>query len=395
MPVSIAYDQIQEARGATSTNSAAFEKQAESFGWFVGVVRAMRRRYGEIHIRFGEPISLAKEFGAPNPNAPPDPDEQSLQVQKLAFEVAVQINRATPITPTSLVTLALLDSGGRAVTLEELTVSIENLLLFIRRRNLPTTGNFDPYDPDTARPALEALEENGIVERFTEGNESVFMIVPDKQLAAAYYRNNVVHFFVNASIAELALLRASEDDVEDPVAAFWSAVMQLRDLLKFEFFFAEKELFRGQMRHELSVQDREWEQHLAGGPEGILDLLRSFRPYCAHHALRPFLESYRLVADQLERWPEDDPVDEGRFVSECTGVGRQYLLQRRIRSAASISQVSMRNALKLAGNRGLLDPSEPEVTDWRGAFAEEIRETIRRIDAIDSLARGRRAGLFD
>ncbi len=292
-------------------------------------------------------------------------------------------------------TLALLDSGDRAVTLEELEVSIENLLLFIRRRNLPTTGNFDPYDPDSTRPALEALEENGIVEGFTEGNESVYMIVPEKQLAAAYYRNTVVHFFVNASIAELALLRAAEDDVEDRVAAFWSAVMQLRDLLKFEFFFAEKELFRGQMRHELAVQDREWERHLAGGPEGILDLLRSFRPFSAHRALRPFLESYRLVGDQLERWPEDEPVDEDRLVSECTGVGRQYLLQKRIHSAASISQVAIRNALKLAGNRGLLDPSESEAGAWRRAFAEEIRETIRRIDAIDALARGRRAGLFD
>ena len=35
------------------------------------------------------------------------------------------------------------------------------------------------------------------------------MIAPDQHLAAAYYRNTVIHFFVNGAIAELALIRAA------------------------------------------------------------------------------------------------------------------------------------------------------------------------------------------
>ena len=45
--------------------------------------------------------------------AEPDPDETNLSLQKLAFEVCFRINQATPITPTSLVTLALLGRGDR------------------------------------------------------------------------------------------------------------------------------------------------------------------------------------------------------------------------------------------------------------------------------------------
>ena len=58
IPVSIAYDQIQDVGDYVAEQRGA-AKQKESFGWFLGLVRRLRR-YGEIHIRFGEPISLAE-----------------------------------------------------------------------------------------------------------------------------------------------------------------------------------------------------------------------------------------------------------------------------------------------------------------------------------------------
>jgi glycerol-3-phosphate O-acyltransferase len=77
------------------------------------------------------------------------------------------------------------------------------------------------------------------------------------------------------------------------------------------------------------------------------------------------------------------------------GIGKQYHLQRRIRSTASISQVLLRTGLRIADNRGLLAPGQPDLASWRSAFAAEIRADIRRTDAIDALAASRRAGLID
>ena len=394
IPTSLAYDQISDV-GSYSAEQGGAEKRRESFGWFVGVVRSLRKRYGNIHIRFGEPIFLSKALGESDPDAAPDPDERNLEVQKLAFEVAVRINSVTPITPTSLVTMALLGVGNRALSVEEIETELENLLLYVRRRNLPTTGEFDLYDPDSACQALSNLVENGVVAHYTDGPEAVYRIKPDQQLNAAYYRNTVIHFFVTSAIAELALLRAAEEGGEHTAETFWSAAMELRDLLKFEFFFAEKEAFRGELRRELSIQDSPWQQRLGAGPVETLKLLRAFRPFSAHRVLRPFLEAYRLVGDHLERWDVAAAFDEARFVGECTGLGRQYHLQQRIRSAASVSQVLIRTALKLADNRGLLDPVERDLAARRSEFAEEIRTAIRRVDAIETLAASRRVGLID
>ncbi len=394
VPVSIAYDLISDVGDYAAEQSGA-PKERESFGWFVGIVRRLGRRHGNIHFRFGEPLALSKLLDKPDPRAAPDPDEQSLSVRKLAFEVAVRINRATPLTSSSLVTLALLGAADQALSVSETRRALVNLLAYVERHDLPRVGELDLDDEDGVRRNLDALVESGVVSRFSGGPEPVYRIGPEQQLAAAYYRNTVIHFFVNPAIAELALLRAAEDDVRDPLAAFWDEAMRLRDLLKFEFFFAEKESFRGELRRELCFQDAEWECRAAAGGEAIRELVRGFKPFSAHRVLRPFLEAYRLVGDHLEQRPPDAPWDESSAVSACLGLGRQYHLQRRIRSTASCSKVLIQTALRLAAHRELLEPGGADLVGCRRAFAGEIRAALRRVDAIDALAASRRAGLIE
>src|SRR5262249_61503889 len=123
-------------------------KERETFGWFMPVVRKLRRRYGNIHIRFGDPLSLQQALGPVDaPAAAPVDEGQNLGLQKLAFEVSVRINRVTPITPTSLVTLALLGGDDRAVTLAETVNVLRNWVDYVRRRRLPTPSPLDLESP--------------------------------------------------------------------------------------------------------------------------------------------------------------------------------------------------------------------------------------------------------
>jgi len=394
IPVSIAYDQISDV-GDYAAEQRGAAKQAESFGWFLRILRRLRRRYGDIHICFGEPVSLSKAIGPPEPTAEPSADEESLSLQKLAFEVCVRINRATPITPISLVTLALLGRGDRALSVEEMIDALGNLVGYVRKRHLTTTQEIDLDTADGVRRTLDQLVDNGVLTRYDEGPEAVYAISPDQHLAAAYYRNTVIHYFVNGAIAELALLRAAEDDVTDGAAEFWEEALRLRDLLKFEFFFAEKESFLAELRQELSLHDPQFERRLEDGADAITGLLSRIRPFSAHRILRPFLEAYRVVGDALERRDPAEPLDEAAFLSECLALGKQYTLQRRIKSAESVSKVLFATAVKLASNRGLTDPGGEDLATRRSAFAEELREAIRRVDAVEALVQARLSGLID
>ena len=369
VPVSIAYDQITDVHDYAAEQKGG-AKDKESFGWFVGIVRRMSRSYGDIHINFGEPLSLAKVLGPPDPKRQPDPDEQNLALQKLAFEMCVRINAVTPITATSLVTLAMLGVGDQACTVDEVRRRLVTLREGVARRGLPTTGDLELDSEEGVQRALDALVENDVVTRFAEGSECVYLIGPDQQLAAAYYRNSIIHFFVTPAIAELALLSAAEEDTDDRVAAFYRAAMQLRDLLKFEFFFAEKEIFRGELRRELAGHDPAWEETLQRGPDAIQALVRSFRPFNAHRVLRPFLESYRIVADHLERVPADAEVDESRFV---TGLHRT---RQAVPPAAAHSQHCL--GLERAVQDGAASGQEPWPPRFRRARPRELARRLRR-----------------
>jgi glycerol-3-phosphate O-acyltransferase len=394
LPVSIAYDQISDV-GDYAAEQRGAAKQRESFGWFLRLLRRLGRQYGDVHLRFAEPISLQKALGPAQPGAEPNADEESLALQKIAFEVCFRINQATPITPVSLVTLALLGRGDRAQSLPELEHSLRNLVAYVRRRRLPVTEELVPEDAQGVRATLDALVASGVLDRYDEGPEPVWMIAPDQHLAAAYYRNTVAHFFVNGAIAELALLRAAEDGVADRRREFWDEASRLRDLLKFEFFFAEREVWLGELRQELALHDPQWEDRFEAGAAAIEELLPRLRPFHAHRILRPFLDAYRVVGDALVRSDPAAAFDDAEFQKRCLALGRQYVLQHRIRSGESVSQVLFGNALRLARNRSLLGTGGDELRDARSRFAAEIREVARRVDAVESLVRARRAGLID
>jgi glycerol-3-phosphate O-acyltransferase len=200
---------------------------------------------------------------------------------------------------------------------------------------------------------------------------------------------------VNGAIAELALLRAAEDDVLDFRDEFWDEALRLRDLLKFEFFFAERERFRHELSDEMTFHAPGWEETVERGPAAIQTVLRRIRPFMAHRVLLPFLEAYQVVGDALEREPAGGTLDEPAFLARCMALAEQYRLQHRIRSAESVSSVLFGTALKLARNRGLVDPHAADVGARRAAFAAELRAAIRRTEAIDVLAASRRAGLID
>jgi glycerol-3-phosphate O-acyltransferase len=393
IPVSIAYDLIQDV-GSYSDEARGAVKKAESLGWFVAFLRGFRRRSGDIHIRFGDPLSLRSQLGPPAIDEAPEPDEQDLELQKLAFEVSVRINQVTPITPSSLVTLALLGWGDRAVTVTEVRISLKNLLDRVEERKLPATTALEPLrSDDGVRAALGALVENGLLSCYAEGPEAVYVIAREQELTAAYYRNTVIHFFVNSAICELALLRAAENP-DEPVEAFRSETMRLRDLFKFEFFFSEKDAFRSEIHDEMVRLDAHWEETLETGADAIHGLVQTMRPFSAHRTLRPFLEAYQVVSENLARIEPGAKLDEARFLGECLALGRQLLLQRRILSGSSVSKVLFQTALKLARNRRVLDPDASEGAERRAAFAAEIRDALRRTEAIAALAASRRAGLI-
>lgn len=375
VPVSIAYDQIHEIADHIREDKGE-AKEKESIGWLLKTVRSLGNRYGSIYVRFGNPISMLEEIGPPDHTGEAPAD---IEIRKMAFKVAVGINEATPITPTSLIALALL-GGGHALTTTQITEYLEPYLEYIDDRALPTTVELDLDKPAEVEARLELLTENNVVQRTDEGVEPVYYIDPDKAHTAAYYRNTVIHFFLLPAIAELAALEAAELD-GDRTELFWEQVLDIRDLLKFEFFFPTKKRFKQQIKEELDRRAPGWEAAIAEGGDSASNLATTLRPLVAHWVLRPFLEAYAVVADVLADLDPSDKADDEAIIKRAMGLGKQYQLQSRIRSPESISKSLFENALKLAKNR-TRDLTGSDLVAAHQALAAEIQDVLERIDAV-------------
>jgi glycerol-3-phosphate O-acyltransferase len=237
---------------------------------------------------------------------------------------------------------------------------------------------------------LERLVAEKVVTCYTGGTEPVYSIQPGQHHVAAFYRNGSVHWFVNRAIVELSTLHVAEVGGGGFADGFEEA-LRLRDLLKFEFFFADKREFRDQLRAELDLVDPNWTVR-ARTPEDAMDLLASSGSLLAHRVLRSFFDAQLVVAERLAVRDPRSPVEADAFLKECIGVGRQRLLQARIHGPEAVSRELFAGALKLAANRDLVDPGREELRERREAFLAEVRDVVARVERIgevDAQIRGK------
>jgi glycerol-3-phosphate O-acyltransferase len=405
LPVSVTFDQLHEiaeyadyARGA--------QKKSEGFGWLYHFVKAQgARHYGKVYVRFGEPVPLSTFLGPPDGPVATDPAARRLALTKVAFEVAWRINQGMPVTATALITTILLAMHGAALTFDQIRMALADALDYLASRAIPQTASVPALAAaEPVRAILDALAAGGPVTRVAGGREPVWLIGPDDQLAATFYRNSLIHFMLDTALCELAVLRVSGGSGAgtDPVEAFWTEIGWLRDLLKFEFYFKDRDEHRRQVREEMDRHDPDWEELLRAGPAGADALLARMRPLVSHLLVRPFVEAYRLVADVLTH--DDAPgtladaapgaladaapgalADDAEVIRRALGLGRQYVAQRRLRSSEAVSVLLFQTALQLMRNRGLLEAGS-DMAERRRVFLAELRDLLKRLDQIEDLA---------
>ncbi len=387
VPVSITYERLNEL-GAIAAEQAGGTKKSESLAWLARYIRNQQNSAGRVYVRFGTPLSTRDRLTAAGDpmDAPETPDREERQrkaVQKLAFEIAVGINEVTPITLNALVTLALL-GVHRALTRAEVHAVLDPVLRYIEQRDLPRGDLAKLRDDHGLAIVLEQLSLARVVTAYYGGLEPVYAIDSGQHLVAAFYRNSAVHWFVNRSLLELAILTAVESGFADPLRAGWGEANRLRDLLKFEFFFPEKDQFEQQMTAEMLLVDPDWHSRTPSRDE-ILTELTDSGFLMAHRVLRSFIGAQEVVAERLAARDPDAAIDRKEFVAECVAVGRQMLLQDRLQDPESVSTELFTSALKLAENRDLFGPGGEDLRARRLAFATELRQVSGRIDLVAEL----------
>ena len=379
VPVSILFDQLplHEVKLMTA-ESRGLPKKPENARWLLSYARGLRHRLGRIYINFGSPVALYERMGALRAEGLSDRQV----VERIALEICHRLNQATPVTATAAVCVAMLGED-RALTLDEVCATVAPLAQYLRVRGWPVAGGADLTDRATVSQTLHDLVGSGVLTCYAEGPTTVWGIGDDQHLIVAVYRNSAIHVLVMRAIAELALL-AIVRTPEATKRTGWEKALAIRELLKFDFFFAGRAEFADELWNEFAIMTGR--SHDRNAPLDIGEAARSLHEselLVAHLVLRPFIDAYRVVAEELLNLGADSDVDEQTLLERSLRLGRQWSLQHRI-TEESVAGDMFATALKMARHRGLLDS---EAVDGRAALVTELDDLQRSIGELARMHR--------
>jgi glycerol-3-phosphate O-acyltransferase len=391
VPVSILFDQLplHEVKLMTA-ESRGLPKKPENVRWLLSYARGLRHRLGRIYINFGSPVPLYERMAALRAEGLGDRQV----VERVALEICHRLNQTTPVTATAAVCVAMLGEV-RALTLDEVCATVAPLARYLRARGWPVAGGADLTERATVSQTLHDLVGSGVLTSYSEGATTVWGIGDDQHLIVAVYRNSAIHVLVSRAIAELALLAIARTPGATKRIG-WERALAVRELLKFDFFFAGRAEFADELWSEFAIMTGR--SHDPSAPLDTAEAARSLDEsdlLVAHLVLRPFVDAYRVVAEELRDLgpgrdvdEEEEEEEEEELLTRCLRLARQWSLQHRI-TEESVSGDMFATAVKMARHRGLLDP-EAGASDLAARREDLVAELDDLQRSIGELARMRR-----
>jgi glycerol-3-phosphate O-acyltransferase len=356
VPASINYDRILEEKSYLKELGGT-EKKQESFKQMIKARRFLKKKYGKIYIRFGEPLSLNQYLDGKEVL-----EQDSLK--PLAFQLIRSINKATLVTPLSLTASAILTKHRRGFLLHELTSTIKILLGFLKKYEIPIAITFDQFEK-TVEETI-ALLVNSKVVGFLEdidGAETFYYVDEEKKPELEYYKNNIIHCFISHAFVAISLL-TGKDEIKTQESILTDYGF-LKNLFRNEFIYNEDEEISTEVNRITAYFQEKLLIARANGNGGYTLTRLGFDQLPMWAALaKTFLESYWIAARsfiQQEKKPK-----KGDILKNMNYMGLRFHKLGLIDHMEAISRLNFKNAIRFI-NEDILKGEEGSGEDTRQA----------------------------
>ncbi len=354
IPIALIYSKLIE-EGSYSHELSGGEKKRESTSSLLKVFDAFKFRYGALYQQMGEPISIrdfVERLGF-DPATITEPQRRQL-IQELGFDVIARINQATTVTPSAVVSLALLASSRKGVTQKKLMDNVEIILQYLRDIGAPLSNSLD-NSLFAVGEAIDVLRREGSIQGHTIGNEVVYTINDSHRHALDYYKNNILHYVAPAAYLAMAFLSFKKQKA--PLKDVADRGRFLAELLRYEVShspaISRDQLFDQTVEafHEKGILVKDGYGNLSA--TNVADRLLPFfqRP------LLNFLESYWVVAKTLPRLL-GKRIGEKKFLKLVMDEGRKMHLIGDIEHGEAYSKTNFQNAIAYFLHQGVLVRNE-------------------------------------
>jgi glycerol-3-phosphate O-acyltransferase len=243
IPVYIGYDRVIEEKSYLKELSGA-TKTPENSAEIIKTSKILRKRYGRVYLNVGEPIIMKSYLEAQEkPITQMTVDERQSLYRKIGYEIVLEINKVSVVTPFSLVASVILSHDRRGISYSELLNILNEFYEYLSMKKVKFAETFASREKAIA-DALNIFVQSGFISKIEaeedeeeEMQEVVYSLKEEKRLNLEYYKNNILHFFVPLSFVATSMLKSSEDLT--PLSRIMGDYKFLKKLLWNEFIFDE------------------------------------------------------------------------------------------------------------------------------------------------------------
>ena len=244
IPVYIGYDRVIEEESYLR-ELGGVPKEREKPSDVIKSRRFLRKRYGRVYVNIGEPTFLKSYLASQEKNFDDmNLEERQSLYRKISYEITLEINRVSVVTPFSLVASVLLCHDRRGISHDDLTAVLNSFYDYLSYKKVnfaATLVNKEKAFVD----ALNLFEESGIISKMgaeeeepDEMEEIVYSLEDNNRLNLEYYKNNILHFFVPISFVAASLFSSHEDMI--PLNRIVKDFQFLKRLFWQEFIFDDR-----------------------------------------------------------------------------------------------------------------------------------------------------------
>ncbi len=333
VPLSINYERIME-ESAYVKEHAGIQKKKETTSALVKSRKLLKRKYGRVFLEFSEPVSfreLTKEI-----------KESEELTPYVADYIIRRINEVVLVTPSSLVTAAVLFSPSTGFTIE----SVRDRIVILHRYLMRTMAKMSHALNDEANYdhlidyAFESFREDNIIKK---GDDDLYMIRDDQRVRINFYKNRIIHFFIPLAYTSLSVMILSgKNDIkrEDIYTHF----NRLADLFRHEFIYPESMNNRNDALERILGYLKERSViSLSGTMISVIDKNRDELKFYAE-MIQDYLESYLIVFRAVNESVKGS-VEKKDLIQEIRKRGISMYKEGEIRLMESLSMSYYHNSL--------------------------------------------------
>lgn len=225
IPVSIAHEHIPEEIAHAKELTGA-KKQKETSKQLLKLFKLFNKKLGTVHVKFGDGIVVN------------DVQDIKAETQDLAFKCFRSVGKGMPITPTSLLSMCLLDEPSGALTWKQIEHMAVDVLEYCSAMGIPFTESLNSNSAvKSLKIAMDMFLNNNKVELIKREklNQVFYSIKDDSRVHFLYHKNMILHHFLVPAVINATWFNIFNGNIKEPLE-LKKYLLSKRKELKYEFY---------------------------------------------------------------------------------------------------------------------------------------------------------------